>query len=74
MTFGYHFGYNRRFGIELTLFSVDPIDFEVHHWEWISFKVLINLFGLMVHVIGIDISEGRSCIGLLNCYLAVFYG
>lgn len=73
MTFGYHFGYNQRFGIELSLFKVDPADFVVNHWEFISFKVLLNLFGLMVCIVGLDIAEGRSCVGLLNCYLAVFY-
>ncbi len=74
MTFGYHFGYNQRFGIELSLFKVDPADFVVNHWEIVSFKVLLNLFGLMVCIAGLDIAEGRSCIGILNCYLAVFYG
>lgn len=74
MTFGYHFGDNQRFGIELSILTVDPMDFEVQHWEIVSFKVLLNLFGFMVYVVGLDISEGRSCIGILNCYLAVFYG
>lgn len=74
MTFGYHFGYNQRWGIELSLFSYDPMDFEVHRWEWISFKVLLRFFGLMIFLVGLDISKDRSCIGLLNCYLAVFYG
>ena len=74
MTFTYSFGPNQVYGIELSIFSVDQIDFETHHWEWISFKVLFKLFGLYVHLVGLDISKDRTCIGFCNCFLAVFYG
>ena len=74
MTWTYSFGKAQIFGIELSLFSIDPMDFETHPWEWFSIKLLFKMFGLWVHLFGLDISKDRTCIGLFNCYLAVFYG
>ena len=74
MTFGYHFGYNQRYGIEVSLFKVDPADFVVNHWEFISFKALLNLFGFMIFLVGLDVSDRRACVGALNCFMSVFWG
>ncbi len=67
MTFTYSFGPNRIYGVELSLLKTDIIDFEILSFEWVSFKILFKVFGL-------DISKDRTCIGVLNCFVAVFYG
>lgn len=74
MTFTYSFGPNRIYGIELSLLKTDIVDFEILDFEWISFKMLIKFFGIWLYLLGLDISKDRTSIGLLNCFLAVFYG
>lgn len=74
MTFSYSFGPNKIYGIELSFFSIDLIDFETLYWEWLSFKVLFKLFGMYVSLFCLDISKERTCIGFCNCFLVVFYG
>ena len=74
MTFTYSFGKNQIYGIELSLFRADVLDFEILSFEWVSLKIVIKLFGLYVHLVGLDISKDRVCVGLMNCYLAVYYG
>lgn len=60
------------YGIELNLFSYDPIDYEVHQWDWISIKLLVKVL-VPVYVVGLEIGRDRASIGILNCFLSVFY-
>ena len=71
MTIGKNYG---LWGIELTLFDSDPIDMEVGSWEIVAAKALVKLFGLNIVVAALEISDSRATIGLLNCFLSVFWG
>lgn len=71
--FNYSFGSNDRFGIEVGLFSNDPIDYEVHSWAFLSLKLQLKLFGLYIYLFGIEIARDFSGVALLNCHIAVFY-
>ena len=71
MTIGKHFG---LWGVELTLFSLDPIDMEIGSWEIVAAKVLVKFFGLNIVVAALEISDSRATISFLNCHFSVFWG
>lgn len=72
MSFNYYFGHNDVYGIEVSILSYDPIDYEVHLWDWISIKFLAKVF-IPVYVFGVEIGRDRISVGALNCFLSVFY-
>lgn len=71
MTIGKNYG---LYGIELSLFNSDPIDMEIGPWEIVAAKVAIRFFGLNVVLVGLEISDSRATVSLLNCHLSVFWG
>ena len=74
MYIGYHFGPNRIYGVELSAFRIDELDFEQGSWEIVSLKLQFKLFGLRVNAFSLDVSDTRTSLGILNCYLSVFWG
>ncbi len=73
MRFSYSFGYNDRFGIELRLFSYDPIDYEFHMRSLFSIKILVKALGLSIYLLGAEVAKDYSGITIFNCGLAIFY-
>lgn len=71
MYFSYHYD---LYCVEISFFQPDPMDFEVHAWEEAAFKIIIALFSLRVVLISLEITRDRASVGLLNCYLSVFWG
>lgn len=71
MTIGKNYG---LYGIELSLFDSDPIDMSIGTWEIVAAKALLKLFGLNVVLVGLEISDSRATVSLLNCHLSVFWG
>lgn len=71
MTIGKNYG---LYGVELSLFSSDPIDMEIGSWEIVAAKVLVKLFGLNLVVAALEISDSRMTVSALNCQLSVFWG
>ena len=61
------------YGIELSLFNIDPIDMEVGTWELIAIKALLKLFEVNVVLAGVEVSSNRATITFLNCHLTVFF-
>lgn len=66
-------GYNDRYGIEMSVFKTDIIDYETHQFDVFSFKVLFRLFGFNVYVVGLEINDSRTTVGLLSSFFTVFY-
>jgi len=60
-------------GIELTLFDHDPIDMEILMSEIAAIKIITQIFGLGVVLAGLEISDSRITVSLLNCHLSVFW-
>lgn len=67
--------HNERYGygVELTLFDIDPIDMEVGTWEIIAIKCLLKLFGFQVVLAALEVSGNRATVTFLNCHLTVFF-
>ena len=65
-------GINDIFGIEVSIFTYDPIDYEVHEWDWISIKLLVKIL-IPIYVFGFEAGRDRVSIGALNCFASVFY-
>lgn len=61
-------------GVELSVFDFDPIDMEIGSWEIVAAKAIVKFFGLNIVMIGLEISDSRMTISLLNCHLSVFWG
>jgi hypothetical protein len=72
MHFHLGFGQNKVYGIEMSFFSFDHLDYEVHSWDFISIKLLVKIF-VPVYVFGFEAGRDRTSIGVLNCFLSVFY-
>jgi hypothetical protein len=69
-----HFGPNKIYGIELSLFDLDHLDMAINDWEIIGAKIAIKIFGCNLIIAGLEISDGRASICVLNCFLTVFWG
>ncbi len=64
---------NGNLGIEISLLSTDPIDFEIHEWDYLGLKILLKIFSLYIYIVGLEVGKDRSSIGILNCFISVFY-
>lgn len=62
------------YGIELSLFRLDSLDMEIGPWELVGVKGAVRFFGINIVLACLEISDTRATIGLLNCFLTVFWG
>lgn len=63
------------YGIELSLFSFDPLlDMSIGSWEIVAIKAIAQFFGFSTVLVSLEISDTRATVGFLNCFLSVFWG
>lgn len=62
------------YGIELSLFNLDPLDMGIGHWEIVAAKAAIKIFGFNLVLASLEVADTRATVGILNCFLTVFWG